>query len=149
VVKLLGSGSPVLVVMNKSDERTKSIDEATLKEKFPNIVGFLKLSCLEDHGLTELTESIRQALSRMPHVQDQLPAAWMKIRDDLKALEEDYTGSDRYFALCETHLLKRKDAEVLSDYLHDLGFILYFREDPGRDAKKRRQTTDSSGSLNQ
>jgi small GTP-binding protein len=130
VVKLLGSGSPVLVVMNKSDERTKSIDEATLKEKFPNIVGFLKVSCLEGHGLIELIESIRQTLSTMPHVQDQLPAAWMKIRDDLKAWEEDYIGSDRYFALCETHGLDRKDAEVLSDYLHDLGHILYFREDP-------------------
>jgi internalin A len=103
VVKLLGSGSPVLVVMNKSDERTKSIDEATLKEKFPNIVDFLKVSCLEGHGLTELTENIRQTFSTMPHLQDQLPAAWMKIRDDLKALEEDYTGSERYFALCETH----------------------------------------------
>jgi internalin A len=130
VVKLLGSGSPVLVVMNKSDERTKSIDEATLIEKFPNIVGFLKVSCLQGHGLTELTESIRQALGTMPHIQDQLPAAWMKIRDDLKAREEDYIGSDRYFSLCETHGLDRKDAEVLSDYLHDLGHILYFREDP-------------------
>jgi len=130
VVKLLGSGSPVIVVMNKADIRTKSIDEATLKKKFPSIVDFLQVSCLENKGLSELTELIRHTLESMPHLQDLLPAAWLRIRDNLKTLDENYTASDRYFAICEKHEISRRDAEVIGDYLHDLGVILYFRGDP-------------------
>jgi len=130
VIKLLGSGSPIIVVMNKSDIRIKSIDEFTLQKKFPNIKGFLKLSCLNNTGLKELTELITKNLGEMPHLRDLLPASWVHIRNDLENLNKNYISADEFYKLCETHKINRTDAIVIADYLHDLGTILYFRHDP-------------------
>jgi small GTP-binding protein len=46
IIKLLSANSPVIIVMNKSDLRSKHIDEASFKEKFKNIVTFLQVSCV-------------------------------------------------------------------------------------------------------
>ena len=130
VIKLLGSGSPIIVVMNKADDRIKSIDEATLQKKFPDIKGFLKISCLQNTGLKELTELITKTLGQMPHLQDTLPASWLHIRDELKSLDQNYISSTQFFKICEKHQIKQEDAFIIADYLHDLGIILFFRTDP-------------------
>ncbi len=61
IIKLLSANSPVIVVMNKYDLRSKLIDEASFKEKFTNIVSFLQVSCVTGKGIPELTEQIRSS----------------------------------------------------------------------------------------
>ncbi len=84
-VKLFGAGSPLIMVMNKADLRLKHIDEASFQEKFPNIARFLQVSCLTGLQVPELTETIRNAFSHIPHLLDKLPKRWMEIRDELKS----------------------------------------------------------------
>jgi len=130
IIKLLSAGSPVIIVMNKADTRTQSIDEASFRTKFPFIRAFCQVSCLTGKGIAELTELIRAGLSEMPHLQDRLPKTWLQIRHDLKKLERDYISLAEYTAICEKRDLTRERAEFLSDYLHDLGVILHFRGEP-------------------
>ena len=130
VVKLLGSGSPIIVVMNKSDVRTKNINEATLKKKFPDIQAFLKVSCLDNTGLDELNRVIQTTLGQMPHLKDLLPCKWIHIRDELKDLNENYIPASQFFDICKKHQVSTTDSFIISDYLHDLGTILFFRNDP-------------------
>ncbi len=130
IIKLLSAGSPVIIVMNKADTRTQSIDEASFRKKFPNIRAFIQASCLTGKGIEELTELIRSCLSNMAHLQDRLPKTWMQIRDDLKEQKQDYISRADYLAICEKRGLNRERAEFLSDYLHDLGAILHFRSEP-------------------
>jgi internalin A len=129
-VKLFGAGSPLIMVMNKADMRIKHIDEASFQDKFPNITRFLQVSCVSGLHIPELTETIRMALSQMPHLLDKLPKRWMEIRADLKARPEDYITQEDYFAVCRSHQMDKEKALFLSDYLHDLGIILHFRRDP-------------------
>jgi len=131
VIKLLSDNSPVIVVMNKLDIRQKSLDEASLKERFKNIVDFFRVSCVTGEGIKELTEQIRESLSRMPHLNDLLPKRWKDIKEQLyiKSKEKDYISLEEYFELCQSFGLNEEKAEYLSDYLHDLGVILHFRED--------------------
>ena len=129
-VKLFGAGSPLIMVMNKADIRIKHIDEASFQDKFPNIAQFHQISCVNGQQITELTETIRTALSRMPHLLDRLPKRWMDIRDDLKAREDNYITLEDYFAVCRSHGMDNEKALFLSDYLHDLGIILHFHQDP-------------------
>jgi internalin A len=129
-VKLLGAGSPVIMVMNKADLRIKHIDEASFMDKFPNISQFLQVSCVTGHHIPELTAAIRTAFSKMPHLLDKLPKRWMDIRDELKARPENYISLEDYFAACRTRQMEPDKALFLSDYLHDLGIILHFRLDP-------------------
>jgi len=129
IIKLLSAGSPVIVVMNKSDVRMKHIDEASFKEKFRNIVTFLQVSCVTGKGIPELTEQIRSSLGNMDHLQDQLPKVWLQIRNQLKKENKNYISQDEYFDICRKYYLSEERAEFLSDYLHDLGVILHYRHD--------------------
>jgi len=129
-VKLFGSGSPLIMAMNKADIRTKHIDEASFKEKFPNIVQFLQVSCVTGQHIRELTETIRSSLSGMTHLLDKLPKRWMEIRSALDHMELNYITLIRYFSVCSAHEMSQEKSLFLSDYLHDLGIILHFRSDP-------------------
>jgi internalin A len=129
-VKLLGAGSPLIMVMNKADMRVKHIDEASFKDKFPNIAQFLQVSCVSGFHIPELTETIRSTLSQMPHLLDKLPKRWMDIRAELNARQDDYITQEDYFAVCLSQQMEKDKALFLSDYLHDLGIILHYRQDP-------------------
>jgi small GTP-binding protein len=128
IIKLLSQESPVIVVMNKSDQRIKHLDEANFTDKFPNIETFLQVSCLTGAGIEKLTRQIRQTLGRMPHLQDLLPKVWKDIRDRLKQDDRDYMGLDEYFQICAEFHMDREKAMFLSDYLHDLGVILHYHD---------------------
>ncbi|RPH24755.1 MAG: GTP-binding protein, partial [Bacteroidales bacterium] len=130
ILKLLSGGSPVIIVMNKADSRSQTIDEASFRNKFPFIRAFIQVSCLTGKGIKELTELIRSCLADMPHLQDRLPKTWMEIRDALKQLPNPYTSRSKYLAVCKDKGLEEERAEFLSDYLHDLGVILHFRNEP-------------------
>ena len=130
VVKLFGAGSPLIMVMNKVDIRSKHIDEASFQDKFPNIIQFHQVSCLTGQQIPELTETIRTSLCQMPHLLDKLPKSWLDIRNDLKAKVENYITLDDYFAICRNHGMDNQKALFLSEYLHDLGIILHFHQDP-------------------
>ncbi|MDQ1355192.1 MAG: Roc protein [Acidobacteriota bacterium] len=129
-VKLFGAESPLIMVMNKADIRIKHIDEASFQDKYPNIAQFLQVSCVNGQQIPQLTQTIRRSLCQMPHLLDKLPKRWMEIRDELKARKNNYITQDDYFAVCRSHGMDAEKALFLSDYLHDLGIILHFHQDP-------------------
>jgi len=129
-VKLFGSGSPLIMVMNKADVRIKHIDEASFQDKFPNIAQFHQVSCVNGQQIPELTETIRTALCGMSHLLDKLPKRWMEIRDELETWKDDYITQEDYFTVCRAYGMYKEKALFLSDYLHDLGIILHFHQDP-------------------
>ena len=45
MIAAFGSDSPVIVVLNKMKEHRFEVDEEALKEKYPNIVGFIETDC--------------------------------------------------------------------------------------------------------
>ena len=88
IVQMLGNNSPVIVIQNKIDERLKSLPTDSFRAQFPNIVDFVDVSCADGYEQTieKLTKTIKQAVNKLPQVGDQLPAEWVEIRQDLKAL---------------------------------------------------------------
>ena len=132
LIRVLSNESPVILVMNKADQRTKSIDEAGLKEIFPNIVNFHKVSCLEGTGIDVLRDEIVKDLTKLPHVKDNLPFTWKYVRDMLESSSKDtdFISEREYHEICSDRGLNQKDASYLSSYLHDLGTIIHFNKDP-------------------
>ncbi|MCP4156608.1 MAG: hypothetical protein GY757_53330 [bacterium] len=130
IISLLSNRSPVIIIMNKSDLYSKQIDEAAYKDKFKNIVGFLKESCLTGEGIPELRKKIQISMGRMPHLRDRIPKVWLDIRDCLNEQQKDYIHADEYYGICKSFGLDEQRARFLSSYLHDLGIILHYRNDP-------------------
>jgi internalin A len=130
VVRLLSANSPIVIVLNKADERIKEIEQRSLTEKFKNIVCFHKVSVLTGAGMAALTTDIHAALLKLPHVGDLWPTRWNSVRMALQNDTREYIDREEYLAICSAKGLNEEQALVLSNYLHDLGVILHFQDDP-------------------
>jgi internalin A len=132
IVTLLSGSSPILVVMNKADVRTREIDQAGLQRKFPNIVGFFKVSVKSGYGFPELRQEICSRVAHLPHVGTTWPDSWTQVRTQLEAQSSsaNYTDAEDYLKICQSEGIEGAQASVLSGYLHDLGVVLHFADDP-------------------
>lgn len=128
-VSLLSNNSPLIIVLNKIDERVKEIDQASLKDRFDNIVDFCKVSCLDGRGIMELSQKIKETIVTLPHVGNEWPNTWTKIRREIEKDTRDYIDYPEYLNLCKQFGLNEEKAIYLSSYLHDLGIILHFQDD--------------------
>lgn len=128
VIKLLSKESPVIIVLNKIDERIKMIDELSLKSRFKNIIGFHRVSALSGTGIPELRKDIIKAIAHLPHVGDTLPGVWIEIRQILENLDKNYIEYSSYKNICADFGLNEEEANFLSQYFHDLGVFLHFQD---------------------
>jgi small GTP-binding protein len=130
IIKLLSNNSPVIIIMNKEDERTKAIDEKTIKDKFLNVIGFYKASALEGTGCDVLRQRIANEIVKLPHIGDEVPKVWINIREKLEGLEKNYISYDEYIEICNSCGLDKERSDYLSSYYHDLGVLLHFSDNP-------------------
>lgn len=129
VIRLLSNNSPVIVVLNKMDERITNIDERSLKAKFKNIVSFHKVSATTGQNIDLLSENISDEINSLPLIGDKLPKVWLEIRQILESLQSNYISLTEYLGICNQCGLSNKRALFLSQYFHDLGVFLHFKED--------------------
>ncbi|MGI2046462.1 COR domain-containing protein [Shewanella oncorhynchi] len=129
IIKLLSNGSPVLVVMNKSDVRFKSIDQAAIQKEFPNVIGFHDISAKTGAGVAELRERIYAQMEALPMIGKKLIKKWVDIRKKLESMQEsNYISYVDYVNICKNYSLTKDQADNLARYYHDLGVILHFNE---------------------
>ncbi len=130
VVETLSEGSPLLLFQNEKGGRSKQIDEAGIKGRFPN-VQVIHRGNLEDPAAADsLREAVEHFAQQLPHIGEDVPAKWVAIRKDLEDLAESraYISLDEYFEVYRRHLeLDHDKALHLSQYLHDLGVFLHFQ----------------------
>ena len=71
--------------------------------------------------------------SNLGHIGEELPARWIKVREDIEARAEEvpHITKQEYFDIYRRHMdFDRSKALHLSRYLHDLGVFLHFQDDP-------------------
>ena len=133
IIQSYGSDSPVLVVVNKSDEQGLDLDESRLKIDFAaNLRQFIRTSAKSGQGMDVLRAAIAEQLSQLTHIRDTLPASYFAVKGDLESLsqEEDFVPRTRYLEICQAHgVTEELDQRVLLRFLHDLGNVLNF-DDP-------------------
>ena len=127
VISLLSNNSPVIIVMNKCDERSKAIGQDTLKAKFKNIISFHEVSAKTGQGIELLKEDLKKHILQLPQIGDKLPKVWTDIRSELESLGQSIIKNKEYKAICAKFGQNEKEADFLSDYFHDLGIFLHFR----------------------
>lgn len=131
VVEMLSDGSPLLIVQNEKQNRTRDINISSLRARFANIRRVLSTNLETNRGLSAVVDAIRRELEVLPHVGAELPATWKSVREALEKDTRDYVGLDEYLRICEKHgFTRRDDALQVSGYLHDLGICLHFQDDP-------------------
>jgi len=137
IIQSFGGESPVLIVGNKIDQHPLDIDRTGLQKKYPNIVGILETSAATGAGIEALKTAIATQVSSLPHVGDLLPESWFTVKTQLENLgrEQNFVTFDRYLELCAANEVNDETGQrTLIGFLHDLGVILHFQEDPRLEA---------------
>lgn len=131
LIHSFGGASPVIIVGNKTEQSVLDIDERGLRAKYPNVVDILSISCMTGDGIRDLERRLSTAIEQMPHVRDLLPAAYFDVKKELEDLDVDYITYADYQRLCARHGVDDAvSRETLVEFLHDLGTVLCFRDDP-------------------
>ncbi|MGK7942690.1 MAG: COR domain-containing protein [Crocosphaera sp.] len=138
IIKSYAKNSPVIIVINKIDEHFLSLDHRGLENAYPNIKGFIATSCKEPpkgpKGIKELKEIIAQEVTKLSHINDQFPENWLTIKTELEQIKEndwDYISYEDYQNICQQQgISDLKEQRDLIRFLHDLGVVLNFQDDP-------------------
>ena len=137
IIQSFGGESPVLIVGNKIDQHPLDIDRTGLQKKYPNIVGILETSAATGLGIEELKAAITVQVNNLPHVRDLLPETWFTVKTKLERLgrESNFITHDKYLELCaENEVSDETSQRTLIGFLHDLGVVLHFQDDPRLEA---------------
>lgn len=130
VVELLSDNSPVMIIKNEKQDRLREIGENQLKGAFTNVKEIFGTNLATNRGLDHVIENIKRFATDLPHIGDQLPSTWVIVRSALENEKSDYISIENYYDICEAHGFKETKAkDQLSEYLHDIGVCLHFKDD--------------------
>ncbi len=129
-ISAFGGNSPVIVVLNKADERPCEVNENGLRGKYPNIRGFLQTDCLSGRGIPELKTLISSEADQLEGVRAPFPTAWKAIKERISKMDENFLTFEKFREECaELGEPEGKGQEALAAVLHMLGIALNFRDD--------------------
>ncbi len=129
-IKALAPKAPVLLVATHIDERAPDLNYQSYEEEYPQLIGYLRVSNVKGTGITELKAVLTEQAMQLPLMGQLWPQKWLKAEEMLMALPEHHIDADTYTHMCSTCEIEADVAQgTLGNYLHDLGKILYFRND--------------------
>lgn len=133
-IQSFSDDSPIIVVINKCDQERKNIrlpDYYDLKKRFPQIVDFFDVSCLDNINIDNLKKEILYQAKNLPLMQTEWFSSWAEIREELEALsvERNIITYEEYLKICFKKGIEDNEALSLIKYLHDLGVLLHFHND--------------------
>lgn len=125
--------SPVIHVVNKIDIKEKLINQKDLIEIFPNIGGFVKVSCEKLTNFQTLRDTIRDIL---PDVNRQIfnepfTENWLNVKALLQSRQnENHIEYNEFLDICNQNDLSNKEAQAWIKVLDRIGSVIYFGKDP-------------------
>jgi len=130
-IQTLAPAAPVLLVATHIDERPPDLNYQLFKQNYPQLVGQISISNKTGEGIARLKEKLAEEAVKLPLTGQPWPGKWVKVEEALLAHPEHHITEQEYIACCEANKVETDLARgTLGSYLHDLGKILYFRDDP-------------------
>jgi len=131
IIELLSDKSPVILIENEKQDRTRDIDEKQLRAEFSELRAIYRTNLMNGRGLDEINKRIKAEITMLPHIGAKLPKTWVRVREALEQDDRNYITADEFFTICDRNGFHREEDRLqLSEYLHDLGVCLHFQSDP-------------------
>ncbi|MCP5493819.1 MAG: leucine-rich repeat domain-containing protein [Leptospiraceae bacterium] len=124
-----GGSSPILFVISQIDTKVMELNYKELKERFPQIIGFYKVSSKTGEGIPELEKAIRESVSKnRAHWENaKWEQNWLRIKDELISIPEYRVSYEKEFLeICKKYNVQETEAKKLIEFLHYSGHVLYF-----------------------
>lgn len=132
LINAYSQNAPVILVGNKCDQHEMDVEKRRLREKYPNIRGFIGTSASTGEHIEELRQKIQEEVRAMPQVRVLFSADYLAVKDEMETLSASHISHEEFVTICERHgVSEEADQDTLLDLLHDLGTVLYFRDADG------------------
>ena len=130
-IRMLAPDAPIVLVETYSDEKTSNQSIMRYQADYPQIVQAVRVSSKTGAGIDELKRVVAKHAVELLLVGQPWLTSWVEVEHELLAHSEHYIDKDAYIDLCVKKGIRSSLAlGTLGSYLHDLGKILYFRDDP-------------------
>lgn len=134
-IQSFAADSPIIIVVNKCDRdigRIRRIDEQSYRERFPQIQAVIYVSCKDNIEIGNLSEIIQSLAIKLPLMKTSWLCSWMSVREKLEqeAKIRDVIQYNEYLTICASENIGPDEALSLIKYLHDLGIVLHYHQDP-------------------
>ncbi len=135
-IQLYGKDSPILFVQNKRNGMPRSLDIRPYKQHFNIKDELFNVNLLNNEGLDSLEKAIQYYLQQLPHTQRTIPKSWLRIRTKLEALKAEpgnhFITYQKFIEVCreEGEIDSRKGIEDVGRFLHQLGAVLWYHDNP-------------------
>ncbi len=131
-VMAVSKHSPIIIILNKCDEQfDDNIAKQMLREKYPNICAFHKVSCLKNTGIEKLKKDVIKEISKLGMRQFMIAQNWLKVKQELEKLksEADYINYQKFIEVCKKYAITSPMVQdIVLTLLHDLGLVIHFKE---------------------
>jgi small GTP-binding protein len=130
LIRSFGGDSPVFIVINKIDENPLfDVKRKSLKEKYPYIKGFFRISCKKNEGVEEFKDKLIKELARIDHIQIKREKSWLNVKTILENTNSKFVSYENYKKICNDRCITDEYSQnMLIDYLNDLGVVTHFKE---------------------
>ena len=132
VIQLHGADSPVILIKNEKNDRPCPVPDLQLRGQFSNLKESIEVNLADNRNLEVVQAKLHHYIATLPHVGDNLPKTWAKVRS---VLENQSLGSDNYIyiqdyrQICiDQGISDRAEQNSLSRFLHNLGVFLHFQD---------------------
>jgi len=125
-ITALAPDSPVLLVATHIDERDADIPFAELRHHYPQIIGQCEISNKTGQGFEAFQQTIAQAAANLPLMGEVWPSTWLKAANVLRDSTENYITPQALQDILITQEIDSNQQPILTQWLHDLGDMLYF-----------------------
>ena len=128
-IKARAPESPVVLVATWIDERDAALPLSDLKSKYPQIVGQCEISNKTGQGIEELRQVLASTAAGLPLMGEKWPTRWLTAAEAIRIKEEKHMNPQKLWEIMDQHGVTGENARILSQWLHELGDILYFQDD--------------------
>ena len=121
-------GSPIFLVAAKTDERDADLPLEDLRKKYPQMLGHYEVSNKTRKGIKKLKDKLAHVAAELPLMGEEWPATWLEAANAIRKRTEQYISPKEFYRVTSRHKVRKKDSDILAQWMHDLGDILYFRD---------------------
>lgn len=124
--------SPIILVATYKDERDAVLPLVELQKNYPNIVGSVEISNKSGEGIEKLRQLVMDTAAALPLMGEEWPEAWANVRHVVRELAKarNHITPNELAALLGQQNVTGMQARVLIKWLHELGEILFFQDEP-------------------
>jgi internalin A len=131
-IEAFGGNSPVIVVTNKIElNEAFGLDKYELKHAFPQIKGFVDVSCSTNFNLDKLKIILEEVIPLAELFQTKIDKHWFPVKNKLQEItgKKQYIVEREFDEICQIYGVQVTSEQMaLIGFLNDLGMVLHFSE---------------------